>query len=172
MDVCREGTRAKGAEAPSGYITHYSLLTTHYSPLITHSSSLTTHYSPLTTHYSLLTTHYSLRTTTNPFTLPLQDGVVQEADDDGEDPPRGPTYEETLQKCREIIESASSGLEGERLALARLAYAAIIDSGFEDWSGEIFEWSDGWEEPGHVLTHGVACGTRGKRRGLRPFLRW
>ena len=77
---------------------------------------------------------------------------VHAEDDDGEDPPRKPTYEETLHKCREIIDSASSGLEGGQLALARLAYAAIIDSGFEDWSGEIFEWSEGWEEPSDVLT--------------------
>ena len=96
--------------------------------------------------------HTCISTTTNPFTLHLQDGVVQEADDDGEDPPLLPSYEETLRKCREIIESASSGLEGGRLALARLVYAAVIDSGFEDWSGENFEWSDGWEEPGDVLT--------------------
>ena len=52
---------------------------------------------------------------------------VHAEDDDGEDPPRNPTYEETLDKCREIIDSASSGLEGGQLALARLAYAAIID---------------------------------------------
>ena len=62
-------------------------------------------------------------------------------------PPKRPS-----EKCREIIESASSGLEGERLALARLAYAAIIDSGFEDWSCLDFAWEDGWQEPGDVLT--------------------
>ena len=43
-------------------------------------------------------------------------------------------------------------MEGEQLALARCAYEAIIDSGFEDWSSVTFAWTDDWHDPGAVMT--------------------
>lgn len=63
-----------------------------------------------------------------------------------------PSFYEVIRKCRERIDAgASTWVEGDP-SPARIAYEAILHSGFCDWSGVAFEWADDCQEPGEVLS--------------------